>query len=771
MEDDPGVATSQGWRQKLVQNWRQWRTSRASQPERKSTVSDSKNDRKLSVNDRSSSRVLMARLPSRYLVDIGSTAAQHCELVHFVIKDVQVDCDVLPKRNRGKYKIFCTLSIGRQTFVTPDVTVKEDEQQGSMLRVTCECGVTLVLNEGGANVVRVAVFSRGRLDGALKNTFLGHGQADLAPLVDIARQEWEESQEGSTKAIDKLPGHLYESLIDIMSPSGEKNIGSAVMQARASGIDGLEEQMWERLLLLGDFLGNDGLEFEEYVVVLRTFGADVTDDELREVFERARGLSPEPDNPSVGVKALAKSLAFEGNGKSIAKYLPTCPVDGAVFSTDPALGPSNVLYCWLALSQSVGDSGTEGAEMKSGYLTENEATRAWAMRLSEWASHPVRRARGTTKSPTKKLGGLRLGSAAQHILVFDRQNKLVIEEIVSPVILLAMRALYQSKIGRTFLQNEGFLKRMHLLSVSEGEYRDSEESRKDIESFVDSFKGQLDMSSAEKPMSAYKTFNEFFSRKLKPGARPICPGENIVVSSADCRLTLYSTIDAASRFWVKGRNFSVAGLLGDYDERKNGISKQFFNGSMAIFRLAPQDYHRYHSPISGTIKSITDIPGHLLTVNPIAINCQYADVFTVNKRSVMILETPEFGTVAFVAIGATLVGSIVWTASVGDSVAKGDELGFFQFGGSTCIALFQPGRVTWDEDIVSNSEKSLETLIQMGDHIGIKPGIQLSSSDIQNRAAQVQDAHKAATEAGVVALERRPTIQDQGLRTLTDIHY
>ena len=482
MGGDPGVATRQGWRQRLVQGWRQWRTSRASQPERKSTVSDSKNNSKLSVHDRKTSRVLMARLPSRYLVDIGSTAAQHCELVHFVIKSVQIECDVLPKRYRGKYKVFCTLSIGRQTFVTPDVMVKEDEQQGSMLHVTCHCAVTLVLNEGGANVVRVAVFSRGRFDGALKNKFLGYGQADLAPLVDIAQQEWEDSQEGSTEAIDKLPGHLYESSIDIMSPSGEKNIGSAVMQARASGIDGLEEQMWERLLLLGDFLGNDGLEFEEYVVVLRTFGADVTDDELREVFERARGLSPEPDNPSVGVKALAKSLAFEGNGKSIAKYLPTCPVDGAVFSTDPALGPSNVLYCWLALSQSAitRDGGTEETEMKSGYLTENEAARAWAMRLSEWTSYPVQRVRGTTKSPTKKLGGLRLGSAAQHILVFDRQNRLVIEEIVSPVILLAMRALYQSKIGRTFLQNDRFLKRLHLVSISEGEYRDSEASRKEI---------------------------------------------------------------------------------------------------------------------------------------------------------------------------------------------------------------------------------------------------------------------------------------------------
>jgi len=231
---------------------------------------------------------------------------------------------------------------------------------------------------------------------------------------------------------------------------------------------------------------------------------------------------------------------------------------------------------------------------------------------------------------------------------------------------MAMRTLYQSKIGRRFLRNSGFLARMCDMSVSEGAYRDSEESAKDIAPFIESFRGQLDMSSSEKPAGEYSTFNEFFSRKLRPGARPIGGSEDVIVSAADCRLNVYESVDDATRFWVKGRNFSLAGLLAD-----EALAGDFHGGSMAIFRLAPQDYHRYHAPVAGTIVSITDVPGHLLTVNPIAVNCVHADVFTVNKRSVMLIDTPDLGRVAFVAIGATLVGTIVWTAKVGDDIDRG----------------------------------------------------------------------------------------------------
>jgi phosphatidylserine decarboxylase len=115
-----------------------------------------------------------------------------------------------------------------------------------------------------------------------------------------------------------------------------------------------------------------------------------------------------------------------------------------------------------------------------------------------------------------------------------------------------------------------------------------------------------------------------------------------------------------------------------------------------------QDYHRFHFPVSGVLASVREVPGKLMTVNPIAVNSSYPNVFTENKRSVAIIETEEFGDVAFVAIGATMVGSIVFTAETGWSYRKGEEMGYFQFGGSTVVAVFQEGTVAFDEDLLSN---------------------------------------------------------------------
>mmetsp|Transcript_26232 Transcript_26232/g.65933 ORF Transcript_26232/g.65933 Transcript_26232/m.65933 type:complete len:193 (+) Transcript_26232:1613-2191(+) len=177
---------------------------------------------------------------------------------------------------------------------------------------------------------------------------------------------------------------------------------------------------------------------------------------------------------------------------------------------------------------------------------------------------------------------------------------------------------------------------------------------------------------------------------------------------------VFESVDDATRLWIKGKHFSIKGLLGDADEK---LAQVFQGGSMAVFRLAPQDYHRFHFPVSGTLLSATPVPGHLYTVNPIAVNA--TDIFTVNKRTVCIIKSPIFGKVAFVCIGATLVGSIVLTAEVGKTFAKGDEMGYFAFGGSTTIALFQGGRVAYDEDLLKHSNQSLETLVKMGTQLGV----------------------------------------------------
>jgi phosphatidylserine decarboxylase len=181
-------------------------------------------------------------------------------------------------------------------------------------------------------------------------------------------------------------------------------------------------------------------------------------------------------------------------------------------------------------------------------------------------------------------------------------------------------------------------------------------------------------------------------------------------------------------------------LLGGDD-----LASAFQGGSIAVFRLAPQDYHRYHFPINGVLLETHVIDGPLYTVNPIAVN--KVDVFTVNQRTVSILDSPEFGKVpcltlhskldigfiltllqvAFVCVGATLVGSIVHTHQLQQPFTKGDEFGFFQFGGSTTILLFQSGRIEYDADLLQHSGSSVEVLLKMGERVGraLPPGGEL----------------------------------------------
>ena len=127
------------------------------------------------------------------------------------------------------------------------------------------------------------------------------------------------------------------------------------------------------------------------------------------------------------------------------------------------------------------------------------------------------------------------------------------------------------------------------------------------------------------------------------------------MSPADCRLHVFPTLEEAQTMWIKGKKFTLASLLQD-----NQLSEEFAQCSLVIARLAPQDYHRYHCPVTGTVGEFRYIPGTYYTVNPIAIN-QKIDVYGNNARLVTSIETKEFGKVLFVAVGATMVGSINMT--------------------------------------------------------------------------------------------------------------
>ncbi|KDQ53656.1 hypothetical protein JAAARDRAFT_38966 [Jaapia argillacea MUCL 33604] len=261
-------------------------------------------------------------------------------------------------------------------------------------------------------------------------------------------------------------------------------------------------------------------------------------------------------------------------------------------------------------------------------------------------------------------------------------------------------------------------------SVKQGKIYDSPQSVAAIPHFIQTYALQLD-ELLNPDIKSYHTFNEFFFRKLKADARPIQnpTDPTSFCSPADCRMVVYQTVDLAQKFWIKGDEFTLPTLLHlkPDDERL----KKYVGGSLAICRLAPQDYHRFHCPIDAVNEhgeeGVVDVPGQYYTVNPQAVNEPKLDVFTANKRSIIYLkpDSSEAGEVAFIAVGALLVGGIVWTGGKQKgAIKRGDELGYFAYGGSTILVLFPKGSVKFDEDLVKNSEVPVETLMKVGYSVG-----------------------------------------------------
>ncbi|KAK6241413.1 hypothetical protein QUC31_014931 [Theobroma cacao] len=431
------------------------------------------------------------------------------------------------------------------------------------------------------------------------------------------------------------------------------------------------------------------LSMSEFSDLINAFGNNVAASKKEELFKAA----DKNGDGVVSMDELAALLALQQEKEPI---MNCCPVCGEIVEVSDKL--NTVIHLTLCF-----DEGTGNQVMTGGFLTENQASYGWMFKLSEWAhfsSYDV---------------GLNSGSSASHILVFDRKTKRLVEELIDAKIVLSMRAIYQSKIGLG-LMDKGAKEILQSISERQGRQMNSVESAKDILKFVEFFKDQINMAEVKYPLDHFKTFNEFFVRELKPGARPIASLEHddVAVCAADSRLMAFKSVQDSLRLWIKGRKFSIQGLLG-----KETCSSAFIDGTLVIFRLAPQDYHRFHFPVSGTVEQFVNIPGSLYTVNPIAVNSKYCNVFTENKRVVSIISTAEFGKVAFVAIGATMVGSITFVKKEGDVVKKGDEFGYFSFGGSTVICVFEKDAIKVDDDLLANSGRSLETLVSVGMTLGV----------------------------------------------------
>ncbi|SPQ96763.1 unnamed protein product (mitochondrion) [Plasmodiophora brassicae] len=207
----------------------------------------------------------------------------------------------------------------------------------------------------------------------------------------------------------------------------------------------------------------------------------------------------------------------------------------------------------------------------------------------------------------------------------------------------------------------------------------------------------------------YSTLNEWFERRIRPDLRPIhMPGDpTVLTSGADSRTTVFKSVPEDSAMWLKGNYLTVGQLL-----NFNAYWDTFAGGSAVIHRLAPQDYHRFHSPMTGTVLSQDFVSGPLYSVSADGMRSKNGAIF--NHRMITILKDAAGRLVAYVNLGATCVGSIIPTVPVGGTVRKGGELGTFAFGGSTIVMLFPPATVAFDPDLAYMSSQATETLVQMG---------------------------------------------------------
>ena len=265
-----------------------------------------------------------------------------------------------------------------------------------------------------------------------------------------------------------------------------------------------------------------------------------------------------------------------------------------------------------------------------------------------------------------------------------------------------LAALYGSAPGRLLLKPLT----APWLSKLAGRFLSTGASKVFIRPFIKN--NHIDMSQFE-PV-AYESYNDFFSRRIRPEARPIDMDPRHLISPADSKLTALPITETGC-FTLKHTQYTVGSLLKD-----PALAAEYVGGWCLIFRLTVDDYHRYCYAFSGEKGENVRLPGRLHTVNPIAND--FFPIYKENAREYTILHTRVFGDVIAMEVGALLVGKIV-NHHGPVSVRRGQEKGYFQFGGSTVVLLLKKDAALLDEDILENSRNGIETVVKFGERIGI----------------------------------------------------
>ena len=299
----------------------------------------------------------------------------------------------------------------------------------------------------------------------------------------------------------------------------------------------------------------------------------------------------------------------------------------------------------------------------------------------------------------------------QNVQVYNREkDQIEVENIYASGFL---DWLYYTKSGKIL----GQLLCCSPVGALYGQIKSSKKSASEIPEFIKKYSIQenefLD-SKDESGNQRYFSFNDYFKRKFKEGQRPFCTEKNRLAAFAEARYLVSNEFNPDDSIPVKGSNINLEVLLNNKD-----WADKFAEGPLAIARLAPVDYHRFHFPDDGQLAKQWDVDGKLHSVGKKALLSK-PEILQINQRVVSILETENFGTLAYIEVGAFCVGHIVQKSKKEEMFKRGDEKGYFLFGGSTVIILGQKGTFQFDADLVEQSQKGIETLVKLGQPIATR---------------------------------------------------
>ncbi len=294
------------------------------------------------------------------------------------------------------------------------------------------------------------------------------------------------------------------------------------------------------------------------------------------------------------------------------------------------------------------------------------------------------------------------------IQVFNRYtSQIEIEKVYGDGM---VKFAYGNPVGRLL----GFMIASKMVSRCYGNMQDSPKSAKKVAPFIKNFnipiahyqKGSFKNNPIE---TSYQSFNEFFIRQFRDGQRSFTPNERDMGAFSEARYFGHERMTDELTIPVKGSMLRAVDLIGNH-----ALAQDFIGGPLMVARLCPVDYHRYHYPDAGKTLQAFTIPGNLHSVNPLALKYRQ-NIFIKNERRVAILETEHFGKLAYIEVGATMVGKIVQSFDESEPFHKGDEKGYFLFGGSTVIVCGEPGKWSPSSDMLENTNQGIETYIHLGD--------------------------------------------------------